>query len=86
MKEDKVVPDLKTVVPYVKRKVLQVSSNFFFTSDLVIQYFLSNAYISLINQLSSTDLVESNMANIGRKFKLVGYCKLLSFLWLSFKW
>ena len=32
----------------------------------------------LVIKLSSTDLVESNMANIERKFTLVGYCKLLS--------
>ena len=53
----------------------------FFTSYLVINYFLFDAYASLINQLSSTDLVESNMANIGRKLKLVGYWKPIVFFY-----
>ena len=40
--------------------------------------FFFNAYVC---QLSSIDLVESNMANIGRKLKLVGYWKTIVFFY-----
>ena len=52
-----------------------------------LKYFSGESFINDIellgkmyrSQLSSTDLVESKMANIERKYMLVGYCKLLSF-------
>ena len=77
---------------YCNSQIIKISYNYSYKPKCIIcaldkidlSLFLkknNQKFLPLIHrrQLSSTDLVESKMANIEWKFILVGYCKILSY-------